>query len=230
MIPLRDNIPTRRVPLVTLALIGLNTLVFLRTFLLGSQAGSRFLLYYGLIPCDLTGACEVLGRAFSSDLTLVTSMFVHAGLFHYAGNMLYLWIFGNNVEDAMGRLRFLTFYLACGLVAAFAQVLVNPASRIPMVGASGAVSGILGAYLLLYPQARVLTLVPIIVFFRVMEIPAGVVLGFWIVVQLLNGMLTFDAEGGGVAWFAHIGGFLAGFALIGLFKRRTVPWGWGRRP
>lgn len=228
MIPLRDNIPTRRTPLVTLALIGLNTAVFLKTFLLGSRGGTRFLLYYGLIPCDLTGACEVLGRAFASDLTVFTSMFVHAGFFHYAGNMLYLWIFGNNVEDAMGRMRFLVFYLACGAVAAGAQVLIAPDSRIPMVGASGAVSGVLGAYLLLFPFARVLTLVPIIIFLQLVEIPAVIVLGFWIIVQLLNGLVTFDAEGGGVAWFAHIGGFAAGLLLIGLFKRRTFPWGWQR--
>jgi membrane associated rhomboid family serine protease len=143
--------------------------------------------------------------------------------------MLYLWIFGNNVEDSMGKARFLIFYLLSGLAAALAQTLLNPASRIPMVGASGAVSGVLGAYLLLFPRARVLTLVPLGLFTQLAEIPALVVLGFWIVIQLVNGLVTFSHQGGGVAWFAHIGGFAAGMLLVGLFKRRMVPWGWERQ-
>jgi membrane associated rhomboid family serine protease len=230
MIPLRDNIPTHRVPVVTLTIIAINAWVFLQTFLLGSHGGQRLILYYGLIPCGLTGSCQVVGRAFSDELTILTSMFVHGGFFHFAGNMLYLWIFGNNIEDAMGRARYLVFYLACGLTAAVGQTLLNPASRIPMVGASGAISGVLGAYLLLFPHARVLTLVPLGLFTQLAEIPALVVLGFWIVIQLLNGLLTFNFQGGGVAWFAHIGGFAAGMVLVGLFKRRVVPWGWQRRP
>ncbi len=228
MIPLRDNLRTRRAPIVTLLLIGINAYAFLKLFWMGSYAGQRYLLYYGLIPCSLTGSCQVTGRAFSPEATLLTSMFVHAGFFHVAGNMLYLWIFGNNIEDSMGRVRFLVFYLLCGLGAAYAQILMGPASRIPMVGASGAVSGVLGAYLLLFPQARVLTLIPLGFFIQMAEIRAVFVLGFWIVIQLLNGFLTFSHEGGGVAWFAHIGGFAAGCILIGLFKRRTVPWGWQR--
>jgi membrane associated rhomboid family serine protease len=229
MIPLRDNLPTRHPPLVTLVIIGLNAYVYLKEFLLGPWASQRFIFYYGLIPCGLTGACEVVGRAFSSEVTLFTSMFVHAGFFHVAGNMLYLWIFGNNVEDAMGKVRFTIFYLCSGLGAAFAQILANPASRIPMVGASGAISGVLGAYLLLFPHARVLTLIPLGFFTQLTEIPAVIVLGFWIVVQVFNGMLTFNFQGGGVAWFAHVGGFAVGMLLVGLFKRRTVPWGWQRR-
>ena len=232
MIPLKDNLPTRHVPIVTLLLIGINAYVFLRVFLreflFGSHVGQRYLLYYGLIPCSLTGNCVVSGRAFSPEVTLLTSMFVHAGFFHFAGNMLYLWIFGNNVEDSMGKIRFAVFYLLCGAGAAYAQILMGPDSRIPMVGASGAISGVLGAYVLLFPHARVLTLIPIFFFITFQEIPAMLVLGFWIVVQLLNGFLTFESQGGGVAWFAHIGGFVAGFLLIGLFKRRTVPWGWQR--
>jgi len=228
MIPLRDNLPTRRAPIVTLLLIGINAYVFLRVFWLGSYGGQRYMLYYGLIPCSLTGSCQVTGRAFSPEVTLLTSMFVHAGFFHFAGNMLYLWIFGNNVEDSMGRVRFIVFYLLCGLAAAYGQVLVGPGSRIPMVGASGAISGVLGAYLLLFPHARVLTLIPLGFFIQMAEIRAVFVLGFWIIIQLLNGFLTFSHEGGGVAWFAHIGGFVVGCVLIGLFKRRTVPWGWRR--
>jgi membrane associated rhomboid family serine protease len=151
-------------------------------------------------------------------------MFVHGGFFHVGGNMLYLWIFGNNVEDAMGRGRFVLFYLLSGLAAAFAQVMAGPNSPIPMVGASGAVSGILGAYLLLYPHARVLTFV-LVLFIppQIREIPAFLVLGFWIVVQVVNGLITFNFQGGGVAWFAHIGGFAAGMLLLPFFKQRTVP-------
>jgi membrane associated rhomboid family serine protease len=228
MIPLRDNLPTRYPPVVTWLLIALNTYAFLKVFLLGGYAGQRYLLYYGLIPCSVTGRCQVLGRAFSPEATLVSSMFVHAGFFHFAGNMLYLWIFGNNVEDAMGKVRFTLFYLACGLAAACAQILLDPTSRIPMVGASGAISGVLGAYLLLFPHARVLTLIPLGLLFPLVEVRAVFVLGFWIVIQVLNGLLTFNHEGGGVAWFAHIGGFATGMLLVGLFKRRSVPWGWRR--
>ncbi len=229
MIPLRDSIPTRRTPVVTYLIIGLNTYVFFKEYLLGGWGSQRFIFYYGLIPCGVTGACEIVGRAFSSELTLLTSMFVHAGFLHYAGNMLYLYIFGNNIEDSMGRLRFALFYLISGLGAAFAQILVNPASRIPMVGASGAISGVLGAYLLLFPRARVLTLIPLGFFTQLIEIPAMIVLGFWIIVQMLNGLVTYNFEGGGVAVFAHIGGFFVGMLLVGLFKRRGVPWGWQRR-
>lgn len=229
MIPLRGNLPTRQLPVVTFLIIGINAYVYLKEFLLGPWGGHRFLMYYGLIPCGLTGACQIVGRAFSPDVTLFTSMFVHAGFFHVAGNMLYLWIFGANVEEAMGKLRFAIFYLLGGLGAAFAQIIVNPVSKVPMVGASGAISGVLGAYLLLFPHARVLTLVPLGLFTQLAEIPAMIVLGFWIVVQILNGLLTFNFEGGGVAWFAHVGGFVAGMLLVGLFKRRWVPWGWQRR-
>lgn len=229
MIPLRDNLPTRHAPVVTLTIIGINAFVYLKEFLLGPWAAQRFIFYYGLIPCGLTGACEIVGRAFSPEVSVLTSMFVHAGFFHVAGNMLYLWIFGNNVEDSMGRIRFALFYLLSGVAAALAQIMVNPASRVPMVGASGAVSGVLGAYLLLFPRARVLTLIPLGLFTQITEIPAVIVLGFWIVVQLLNGLLTFNFQGGGVAWFAHVGGFGAGMLLVGLFKRRDVLWGWQRR-
>jgi membrane associated rhomboid family serine protease len=228
MIPLRDNLPTRHAPIVTLLLIGINTYAFLKIFLLGPYGGQRYLLYYGLLPCSLTGSCVVTGRALSPELTLISSMFVHAGFFHFAGNMLYLWIFGNNVEDSMGKVRFVLFYLLCGLAAAYGQVLMGPTSRIPMVGASGAISGVLGAYLLLFPHARVLTLIPLGFFIQMAEIRAVFVLGFWIVVQFLNGFLTYSHEAGGVAWFAHIGGFAAGLVLIGFFKRRSVPWGWQR--
>ena len=229
MIPLKDNIPTRRLPVVTIGLIVLNVLVYLRTMTLGEKAFVQFLHLYGLIPVELTQGEALVLHPVPLYATVFTSMFVHGGLFHIAGNMLYLWIFGNNVEDSMDRLRFLLFYLLSGLAAAFAQIAVTPHSKIPMVGASGAVSGVLGAYLLLYPHARVATLISFGWFIRLVEVPALFVLGFWIVIQLLNGLLTVNLPGGGVAWFAHIGGFFAGMLLIGLFKRHSVPWGFKRR-
>ena len=141
--------------------------------------------------------------------------------------MLYLWIFGNNVEDSMGRIRFIVFYFSCGIVAAYAHALANAESTMPMIGASGAISGVLGAYLVLYPRARVLTLIAFGLYIRTVEVPAMFVLGFWFVLQFLNALLS-SGTGGGVAWFAHIGGFIAGILLIGIFKRRDVPW-WSRR-
>jgi membrane associated rhomboid family serine protease len=167
----------------------------------------------------------VLAGAPPPWLTIFTSMFLHGGLFHVGGNMLYLWIFGNNVEDAMGRLRYLLFYLVCGVAAAVAQYLSSPHSPVPMIGASGAVSGTLGAYLLLYPHARVWTLVIFGFFWRLVPVPAVIVLGFWIVVQVLNGLITFGGggagAGGGVAFLAHVGGFVAGMALVLPFRRRV---------
>jgi membrane associated rhomboid family serine protease len=185
---------------------------------------------FGFVPCRLGDVCPAslstaLAAAPAPWLTIFTSMFVHGGLFHVAGNMLYLWIFGNNVEDAMGKLRFLVFYLLCGVAAALAQYVADPASRVPMVGASGAISGALGAYLVLFPGARVWTLVVFGFFWRLVPVPALIVLGFWIVVQVLNGLLTFGqafggGEGGGVAFLAHVGGFVAGMALVFVFRRQ----------
>ena len=229
MIPFRDNIPTRRAPVVTVTLITANLLIFLYQYLLVPFPPVRIVYLYGVIPWEITHGISRVPHPVPLYATLVTSMFIHGGFFHVAGNMLYLWIFGNNVEDAMGRGRFILFYLLCGLAGAFAQVLMNPSSTIPMVGASGAISGVLGAYLLLHPYARVLTLVSFGWFIDVVEIPALVVLGFWIVIQLLNGLLTFTFEGGGVAWFAHIGGFGAGMLLIPFFKNPFVPPGFRRR-
>ncbi|HLC05391.1 MAG TPA: rhomboid family intramembrane serine protease, partial [Anaerolineales bacterium] len=161
--------------------------------------------------------------------TILTSMFVHGGLFHLAGNMLYLWIFGDNVEDRLGRVRYLLFYLLSGVGAAAAQILSDPHSKIPMVGASGAISGVLGAYLLLYPHARVVTLVFFGWFVRVIEIRALIVLGFWIVVQLVSGLLTWGAQVGGVAWFAHVGGFVAGLVMVIPLRRREAQSAWEGR-
>ncbi|MDE2484714.1 MAG: rhomboid family intramembrane serine protease [candidate division NC10 bacterium] len=226
MIPLRDNIPSDRTPVVTVGLIGVNVLVYLNQLMLTPRAGVRFIYLYGLIPLEISSGNLLMPHPVPLYATLLTSMFVHGGLFHLGGNMLYLWIFGDNVEDRMGRLKFLAFYLLSGLAAAAAQIWADPASKIPMIGASGAISGVLGAYLFLFPYARVLTLIPLGFFYRIMEIPALVVLGFWIVVQVLNGVMTLGVQVGGVAWLAHVGGFVAGIVMVIPFTgwRMRLPW------
>src|SRR3989442_1975075 len=192
------------------------------------RAAEAFIFEFGVVPCRVTGACSVHGEFPHPIATIFTSMFMHGGLLHVAGNMLYLWIFGDNVEDTLGHGRYLALYLLAGVAAAVTQVAVNPRSSIPMIGASGAVSGVLGAYILLFPFAGVHMLLVFGFFVRVVRWPALVVLGFWIVIQALSGILTFSSaawgggEAGGTAWFAHIGGFLAGMALLFLMRPRRV--------
>jgi membrane associated rhomboid family serine protease len=233
MIPLKDDVPSQGTPFVTVTLIALNVLTYFYQFSLGLETSSgafdAFTREFGLIPCRLTGSCRVAGDFPSPVVTLFSSMFLHGSVLHIAGNMLYLWIFGDNVEDTLGHGRFLVFYLLSGLGAALAQTMVSPTSMVPMIGASGAISGVLGAYLVLFPYATILTLVTFGFFFKFIHIPAIVVLGFWIVLQFLYGTLTFSASAmgrsdqGGVAWFAHIGGFVAGILLVFLMRpRRSV--------
>ena len=225
MIPLHDDNPTEITPLVTIGLIVLCSLVFLYEVSLPERAGETFVFHYGAIPASILGHEAALPEdavAVPVTLTLLTSMFLHGGWMHLIGNMLYLWIFGNNVEDVMGHVKFVIFYVVCGIFAAMSHALTDPSSAVPMVGASGAISGVLGAYLLLYPRAQVLVLIPLGIFMRTMYVPAGFVLGFWFVLQLLSGGMSLGQGGGGVAWFAHVGGFVAGMALIGLFKRPDV--------
>ncbi len=228
MFPLKDDNPTSTTPFITVGLILVNALVFFYQFSLevggpdGARAGQAFIEEFGLVPCRLMASCRVTADLPSPVLTIFTSMFMHGGLFHIAGNMLYLWIFGNNVEDTLGHGRFLIFYLASGVAAALAQTAVGPDSTVPMVGASGAVSGVLGAYLLLFPRAFVTTLIILGFFWRLVQVPAVVVLGFWIVLQVLNGLGSFGASGG-VAFFAHIGGFVAGMALLFVLRPRAGP-------
>jgi membrane associated rhomboid family serine protease len=229
MIPLKDNIPSSRTPVITVGLIVINVLVYLNQLTLPPRAAVRFVYLYGLIPLEISSGDLMVPHPVPLYGTILTSMFVHGGLFHLAGNMLYLWIFGDNVEDRLGRVRYLLFYLLSGVGAAAAQILSDPHSKIPMVGASGAISGVLGAYLLLYPHARVVTLVFFGWFVRVIEIRALIVLGFWILVQLASGLLTWGAQVGGVAWFAHIGGFVAGLVMVIPLRRRAEGPDWGGR-
>ncbi len=248
MFPLKDNIPTRRFPVLTVGLIVANVLMFFffqeaSLSLSGASVDQQRVVEYGAIPfeishpgseCGVTAggrvACEgmanVQGQAPEQPpvwLTLLTSMFMHGGLLHLLGNMLFLWIFGNNIEDSMGRFRFIAFYLAGGVVALLAQTLLEPDATAPTIGASGAVAAVLGGYALLYPRARVKTLVIIIFFITLIELPALLVLGLWFLIQVLYGTAELAqpvAGAGGIAYFAHIGGFIFGLLLIKLFANR----------
>ncbi len=219
MIPLRDDNPTEITPVVTVAFIATCVLVFLYESSLPMPSREVFLYVYGAIPAVVFGHAQLPPELVNMPAygTLISSMFLHGGWMHLIGNMLYLWIFGNNIEDVMGHGRFIVFYVICGVLAALSHALIDPESTIPMVGASGAISGILGAYLLLYPHARVLVLVPFGLI-GTFNVPAAMVLGLWFLMQLFSGGMSLGNQGGGVAFFAHIGGFLAGMALIGFFK------------
>jgi membrane associated rhomboid family serine protease len=237
-LPLKDVNPTERFPVVTVALIAINALVYLYEMSLGPHL-EAFITSWGAIPYEITHAVDIVGPDPEASIyhtptpathyaTLLSSMFIHGGFFHLFGNMLYLWIFGNNIEDLLGPIKFLVFYLLCGLLASLTHIVMQPGSTIPTVGASGAVSGVLGAYLLVYPRARVLTLVFLVVFVRMIVLPAGVLLVFWFIMNAMSGFASLGMRGAGVAWFAHVGGFLAGMALLkimaggGLARRKRV--------
>ncbi|HEX6512077.1 MAG TPA: rhomboid family intramembrane serine protease [Chloroflexota bacterium] len=231
MIPLRDLNPTRTFPFFTILIIVVNVLVFFYslTLQLASQnAVDLFYAEFGFIPCVITSSCSQISRQLaavhdpvSPIASLFTAMFVHGGWLHIGGNMLFFWIFGNNIEDEMGHLRFLIFYFVCGLIAAFAQIAFDPTSMVPSLGASGAIAGVLGAYFVLYPTAPVDTLIFVIFIFFV-RLPAFVVLGVWIVLQFFTGVGELGThDTGGVATFAHIGGFVAGMVLVFLFRKRS---------
>ena len=213
MFPLRNLNPTRSLPVLTYLLIAANAAVFWHELTLDPDQGEAFVFRWGMVPFFLTQDLHV-----GSLATPFTSMFIHGGWLHLLGNMWFLHIFGDNIEDALGRIRYLVFYLLCGLLAAGGQILIDPESKIPMVGASGAIAGVLGAYYRLFPHARVVTLIPIFFFVTVREIPAVFFIVLWFVLQLLEGIGSLGAlsQGGGVAFFAHIGGFLGGLLLVGL--------------
>lgn len=219
MIPLRDDNPTRTTPVVNYALLAACVLVFLWQVSLGARI--EVAIYaYGLIPDVLLGDARLPPElaVVPAWMTVFTSMFLHGGWMHLIGNLLYLWIFGDNIEDRLGHGRFIAFYLLCGVAAALAQALPDPGSQIPMVGASGAISGVLGAYLLMYPRAHVLVLLPLGPLSQIVRMPALLVLGLWFAMQLLSELTA--PEGAGVAFRAHIGGFVAGMFLLPILRRR----------
>jgi len=213
VIPLRDVIPSRTVPFVTILLIALNALAFFFELSLPQGALEPFLRTFGIVPGALVWP------------TIITSMFIHGGWLHFLGNMLYLWIFGDNVEDQLGHFRYLVFYLLCGTVAGLAHIYMNPTSMIPTLGASGAIAGVMGAYFVLFPHSRILTLVPLFLFYaRIIEVPAIVFLGIWFVIQFLSGAASTGTQMGGVAVWAHVAGFLAGMAGAPIFRKRQTYW------
>ncbi len=234
MIPIKDYNPTRNFPLITVLLIAINVLAFIQDRLTGHYEPMLVETARGIVEVNhFVGGLStdfslvpsrLLANPESSWIRIFTSMFLHGNWLHIGSNMLFLWIFGNNIEDALGKARFIFFYLCCGIAAAMAQVMSAPHSSIPMVGASGAVAGIMGAYLVLYPHARILTLLPIFFFFTFVEVPAYLIIGYWALLQFIsaNWLDAGRAAQGGIAYFAHIGGFLAGLLLINLFGGRDL--------
>jgi membrane associated rhomboid family serine protease len=225
VLPLKDHNPTRSFPVVTVLLIVVNVVIYVAQVLLGD----RFTLTFSMVPRLVTQYTfeEIPTSGLPVWTTVFSSMFLHGGLMHLGGNMLYLWIFGNNTEDTLGHFRFLLFYLVCGLAAAAVHIVLGPGSRIPTLGASGAIAGVLGAYIHLFPHARITTVIFIVFFWTLTELPAVVVLGFWFLMQLYNTLISTAAtlggaaESGGVAFGAHVGGFVAGWLLIRLFAARN---------
>ena len=214
MIPLRDVIPSRTTPYITVTIIVLNALAWFLELSLPRDALPVFLRFYGVVPAQL--------HAY----TLLTSMFLHGSWMHVIGNMWYLWIFGDNVEDRVGHGRFIVFYLLCGIAAALGQIVIDPESTLPTIGASGAIAGVMGAYFVLYPRSRVLTLIPLVIFWEVIEVPAPLLLGFWFLMQLFSAgaiAVTSSTGGGGVAFMAHVAGFLCGAGAIFVFRQPERP-------
>jgi membrane associated rhomboid family serine protease len=225
MFPLKDDNPTTITPFVTFALIAINVLIFVyQFFLLEPRSSEIFFYQFGAIPAVVIGQQSLPANigAIPPILSVFTSMFLHGGFMHLIGNMWFLWIFGNNIEEAMGHLRFIIFYLICGIIASWSHIASDPSSVLPSIGASGAIGGVMGAYIMLYPRARVWTFIFLFFFIKVLSLPAGIILGYWFVIQLLSGSMAGGQAGGGVAFWAHIGGFLAGVLLVGLFKKKNV--------
>ena len=221
MFPLKDDIPSQRFPVVTLWLIIVNILCFVYQLSLGQEL-EPFIIAHGFVPARFAAEQAGTGISLASYLPIFSAMFLHGGLLHVFANLWMLWIFGDNVEDRMGHGRYLLFYLLCGVAAAFAQFWANSAAQVPMIGASGAIAGVLGAYVFLFPRARILTFIPIFILFYLVEIPAYFFIGFWFLMQFLQGAAQQAAVGGvvegGVAWWAHVGGFVAGVGMLYFFK------------
>jgi membrane associated rhomboid family serine protease len=219
LIPLRDSLRSRRFPIITVTLILINFYVFWQELSLSDRALDKLVNQFGVIPAH---SLQVMahGEPIQAFIPLITAMFLHGGWLHLLGNMLYLWVFGDNIEDRMGRFRFLLFYLTVGVCGNLAHIWFDPTSTVPTIGASGAIAGILGAYFICFPRARILTLVPIFIFISIIEIPAVFYLFLWFGLQLINGFVAFGMTGNIVAWWAHIGGFVAGVVLVKLFGKR----------
>ncbi len=212
MIPIKDDIPSSTFPYVTISIIVLNIMVFVYELSLGPVIGEGFIYRTAVIPYEVVNLMDIDPvSVLPPPFTLFSAMFVHSGFLHIAGNMLFLWIFGDNVEDALGHIGYLAFYLSTGVVASLAHIFTEPGSYMPMIGASGAVAGVLGAYILLYPRAQVKTLIFLFLFVTVAKVPAVVFLGLWFLLQVIS-----SGGGGGIAWYAHIGGFVAGMAVVAL--------------
>lgn len=231
MFPLRDENPTYRTSFITYGIMALCILAFLLQLGAGNEGGHNIIYRYGFIPALIMGQGELPPNliGFPSLLTSVTSMFLHGGWFHLLGNMMFLWIFADNIEDVLGHVRFIVFYVVTGLGAAFLQLLSDPASTIPMVGASGAISGVLGAYIILFPRAKILTLVWLGVFLTTVRVSALWFLGVWFIIQWVNALSTPNGAGG-VAWWAHIGGFIAGVVMLFVLKPKRYVFGNNKGP
>jgi membrane associated rhomboid family serine protease len=235
MIPIRDDQPRFSTPYVTYFLVALNVVVFVFELLIGAQGQGALnaLVYeFGVVPQHVTAALTTPGVSLTAAFVpILTSMFLHGSWLHILGNMWVLWIFGDNIEDHLGHFLYLVFYLVCGFAAAFTHILLNAGSNVPTVGASGAIAGVMGAYFVLYPRARVLTLVPLIVFFTFWWLPAWIVLGYWFLIQFFSGAATSvaytNASSGGIAFWAHVGGFVMGILLIKLIPQRQRRYRYG---
>ena len=223
MIPIKDKNPSQTVPYLNYLLIGINIVVFAYQFSLGSGVEELY-AKYALIPARLVGGLTASHPDLRPLITVFTSMFLHGGFLHILGNMLYMWVFADNIEDKFGHIRFVIFFFLCGALASALHVVIDPHSPVPTVGASGAISGVLAAYLVMFPRTRVVTIIPIFFFLQIAELPAMAVIGLWFVIQFFNGVLSLGYETagmGGVAWWAHMGGFLAGLVLVFPFRRRA---------
>lgn len=220
MIPIRDRNPSGTFPFVTVSIIALNIMVFLFELSMG-QGLDSFLFQFGVVPIKVYYSTDIPGsNIINTYFPFLSFMFLHGGFVHLIGNMWYLWIFGDNVEDRLGRVKFIIFYLICGIGSAIVHVYFNSQSEVPCVGASGAIAGVLGAYMVTFPRARVLVLIPLFIVWQTIELPAIIVLGFWFLIQFFSGTASISStHGGGVAWWAHIGGFVLGVILIKLFPK-----------
>lgn len=220
MIPIRDRNPSGTFPYVTIGIIIINVLIFLYELSLGSGLG-EFIMEFGVVPLKVSYYSQASDLTFiNTFFPFISSMFLHGGFIHLIGNMWFLWIFGDNIEDKLGHFKFIAFYFLCGFIASSVHVFFNSQSNVPCVGASGAIAGVLGAYMITFPRARIVTVVPLFVFIQIMELPAIVVLGFWFVIQFFSGAasITASTSGAGVAWWAHIGGFAAGVIILYIIR------------